>query len=440
MTRVTGRLALALALIMPLSGCELLLVSPTLPGIMPFVGRPFTGKVVDSVTGLPLGNATVTAGILATAKTESDGSFKLYGNIGGQGIAIARAGYTSLSYVTSGPLGDGQTYFLPPLFPSTGLPSSKHATLRGTVHYNGVPITPKGGVVFAGLASAMTNNGQFDMPIRELLPGSVHSGVLAGGTIVGGPITPEIGQSAADFSFDSFGYRFVDIPFADKPDLAPLPLQPLEANQVPIQALSVSYANAGAFQRVQTDVIMDFGLMGSVPVARNSQSIKSIPVPAVQGIKYAIEGQASDSTGKLTSKVSVTTNSLGAISFKLLQPPAVISPANGAEESGTPNFAWDPVADAQSYAVEVFEGTHSSATLKWKGYTSQTSIAFPTFPDWDMNGGSLLPGISYTWTVRAYNATVESLGKAVTAPPPSKPYRSNVFESAASGMTFTRTR
>ncbi len=440
MTRVTGRLALAFALILPLSGCELLLISPTLPGLMPFVGSPFTGKVVDSVTGLPLGNATVTAGLLATAKTEADGSFKLYGNIGGQGIAIARAGYTSLSYVTSSPLQAGQTYFLPPLFPSTGLPSAKHVTLQGSVRYDNAQITGKGGVVFAGLVSAMTNNGLFSMPIRELLPGTVHSGVLAGGTVLGGPITPEAGQSAADFSFDSFGYRFVDIPFFDKPDLAPLTLQPIEAKHVPIQALSVSYSNAAAFNQVQTDVIMDFGLMGSVPVARSTQSNKSIPVPFVQGIKYAIEGRATDASGKLTSKVSITTNSLGAIPFKLLSPPAVNGPANGAEEGGTPTFSWNPVPDAQSYAVEVFEGTHASATLKWKGYTSQTSIAFPTFPDWDMNGGSLIPGISYTWTVRAYNATVESLGKSVTAPPPTKPYRSNLYESAASGMTFTRAR
>ncbi len=439
MTRVTGRLALSLALMLPLTGCELLLISPTLPGIAPFVGRPFTGKVVDSVTGLPLGNATVTAGLLAQAKTDADGSFKLYGNIGGQGIAIARAGYTSLSYVTSGPLADGQTYFLPPLFPSTGLPSSKHVTLQGSVHYNGAPIVPAGGVVFAGLASAVVNGGIFSMVIRELLPGSVHSGVLAGGQILGGPITPEAGQSAKDFSFDSFGYRFVDIPFADKPDLAPLTLQPLESNHVPIQALSVSYTNTQAFNQVQTDVIMDFGLMGSVPVARDTQSNKALRVPFVQGIKYAIEGRASDASGKLTSKVSITTNALAPVSFKLLPPPAVTGPANGSEGvGGTPTFSWDPVPGAQSYAVEVLEGTHAAATLKWKGYTAQTSIAFPTFPDWDMNGGSLIPGISYTWTVRAYNATVESLGKSVTAPPPTKPYRSNIYESAASGMTFKR--
>ncbi|MNK48251.1 hypothetical protein D3C87_670790 [compost metagenome] len=439
--RMTSRLALVLTLLLPLSGCELLLVSPTLPGIAPFVGRPLTGKVVDSVTGLPLGNATVTAGLLATAKTDADGSFKLYGNIGGQGIAIARAGYTSLSYVTNSPLADGQSYFLPPLFPATGLPSAKHVTLQGVVHYNGAPITPKGAVVFAGLASTMTTtNGQFALAIRELLPGSVHSGVLAGGILIGGPISSETNQSAADFSFDSFGYRFADIPFADKPDLAPLPLQPIESKEVPIQSLSVNYSNAGAFSQVQTDVIMDFGLMGSVPVARNSQSNKTIPVPYVQGIKYAIEGRASDASGKLTSRVSVVTNSLSPVPFRLMSPPVVTSPANGAEEGGNPTFSWDPVPDAQSYAVEVFEGTHASATLKWKGYTSQTSIAFPTFPDWDMNGGSLIPGISYTWTVRAYNATVESLGKAVTAPPPSKPYRTNLYESAASGMTFSRVR
>ena len=441
MTRVTGRLALAFALILPLSGCELLLISPTLPGLMPFVGSPFTGKVVDSVTGLPLGNATVTAGLLATAKTEPDGSFKLYGNIGGQGIAIARAGYTSLSYVTSSPLQAGQTYFLPPLFPGTGLPSAKHVTLQGSVRYDNSPITGTGGAVFAGLASAMTNvnTGVFDMPIRELLPGTVHSGVLAGGTLRGGPITPEAGQSAADFDFTSFGYRFVDIPFYDKPDLAPLPLQPIEAKHVPIQALSVSYSNAGAFQQVQTDVIMDFGLMGSVPVARSTQSNKNIPVPFVQGIKYAIEGRATDASGKLTSKVSITTNSLGAIPFKLLSPPTATGPENGAQGvGGTPNFSWNPVPDAQSYAVEVFEGTHASATLKWKGYTSQTSIAFPTFPDWDMNGGALIPQIAYTWTVRAYDAGVEDLGKSVTAPPPTKPYRRNLYESAVSGMTFTR--
>lgn len=413
------------------------MISPTLPGIAPFVGRPLTGKVFDAVTGLPLGNATVTGGLLATAKTAPDGSFKLYGNIGGQGIAIARAGYTSFSYVGNRPLGDGQNYFLTPLFPGTGLPSSKHVTLQGAVHYNGAPITTRGGVVFGGLVSASFSGSQYSMLLRELLPGSVYSAVLAGGTLVGGPITSETGQSASDFSFSSFGYRFVDIPFADKPDLAPLSLLPLEAGQVPIRDLSVNYANTGAFSQVQTEVYMDFGMMGAVPVARNSQSSHILNVPSVPGIKYAIEGRASDASGKFTSKVSITTNSLSAVNFKLMAPPVVTGP--GPEGvGGTPTFSWEPVTDAQSYVVEVFEGTHASATLKWKGYTSQTAIAFPTFPDWDMNGGALLPGISYTWTVRAYNATVESLGKSVTAPPPTRPYRSNVFESAASGMTFTR--
>ncbi len=439
MTRVTGRMALALTLFLPLTGCEILLISPTLPGIMPFVGRPLTGKIMDAVTGLPLGNATVTAGLLATAKTDPDGGFKLYGNIGGQGIAIARAGYTSLSYVTSGPLADGQTFFLPPLFPSTGLPSAKHVTLQGTVHYNGAPITPAGGAVFGGLASAVTNAGIFSMPIRELLPGAVYSTVLAGGILQGGPIVSQTGQSSADFYFDSFGYRFVDIPFADKPDQTPLQLSPIETNAVPFQSMSVSYSGAAAFNQVQTDVIMDFGLMGAVPVARQSRSNQSIKVPAVAGLKYAIEGRASDASGKLTSKVSITTNTLGAVSFKLLPPPTVTGPVSGTEGVGAnPPFSWDPVPDAQSYLVEVFEGTQTSATLKWKGYTSQTSIAFPTFPDWDMNGGALLPGISYSWTIRAYKATVESLGKSLTAPPPSKPYRSNLYESAASGMTFKR--
>lgn len=439
MTRVTRRLALFLSLVLPLSGCELLLVSPTLPGLMPYVGKPFTGKVYDAVTGLPVGNATVTAGLLAQAKTGPDGSFSLYGNIGGQGIAIARAGYTSLSYVTSGPLADGQSYYLSPLFPSTGLPSSKHVTLQGAIHYEGTPLAPTGGVVFAGLASAVAHSGTYSMTIRELLPGSVHSGVLAGGQILGGPITPEAGQSPADFHFQSFGYRFVDIPFYDKPDQAPLTLQPLESKQVPIQNLSITYSNTQGFNQVQTDVIMDFGLMGAVPVARNSQSYQNIPIPYVQGIKYAIEGYASDAAGKRTSKVSITTNALTAISFKLLPPPTVTSPEDGSEGvGGTPTFSWEEVPGAQSYSVEVYEGTHSSATLKWRAYTSKTSIAFPTFPDWDMNGGALIPGITYTWTVRAYSATVESLGKSVTAPPPTKPYRSNLYESATSGMTFTR--
>ena len=440
MTRTLGRMALALTLFLPLTGCELLLVSPTLPGILPFVGRPMTGRVLDAVTGLPLGNATVTAGLLATAKTEPDGSFKLYGNIGGKAIAIARAGYTSLSFVSNKSLADGQSYFLAPLFPNTGLPSAKHATLQGTIHLNGVPIQTAGGALFGGLASTTTTqNGAFSMSVRELLPGSVYSTVLAGGTMQGGPIVPPTGQSAVDFFFDSFGYRFVDIPFADRPDTAPITLLPIEANQIPIRPLSVTYSNAGAFNRVQTNVHMDFGLMGTLPVARNTQSNKSLAVPYVQGVTYVIEGHASDTSGKLSSRISVTTNTLSPIPFKLMSAPVVTSPPNGAEAVGSnPTFTWEPVPDAQSYLVEVFEGTQSSAILKWKGYTPQTSLAFPTFPDWDMNGGALLPGISYSWTVRAYKSTVESLGKTVNAPPPTQPYRSNLYESAAGGMTFTR--
>lgn len=439
MTRVTCRMALALTLLIPLSGCELLLVAPTLPGLFPGLGTPLTGKVVDAVTGLPLGDATITGGILSTAKTEPDGSFKLYGNIGQQGIAIARAGYTSLSYVSNRPLASGQTYHLSPIFTNTGLPSSKHVTLKGSIRYKGNPIAVAGGVVFGGIAAAMTNNGAFSMPIRELLPGSVHSAVLAGGTIQGGPILPETGQSPADFSFNAFGYRFADIPFADKPNVSTLTLDALDVGNIPIQALSVSYTNSNPFSRVQTDVFMDFGLMGAVPVARNTQSTKALPVPYVKGITYAIEGQASDVSGKLSSKVSITTNALSPINFRLLSPPVVSSPPDGSEGVGAnPTFSWEPVADAQSYVVEVFEGSDASAVLKWKGYTSRNSISFPTFPDWDMNGGALLPGITYTWTVRAYNATVESLGKAPTAPPPTRPYRTNVYESAAGGMSFTR--
>lgn len=439
MTPVLGRLALCLTLSLPLSGCELLLISPTLPGIAPFVGRPLTGKVTDAVTGLPLGRATVTAGLLATATTEPDGTFKLYGNIGGQGIAIARAGYSSISYVISGLLPDGQTYPLTPLFPGTGLPSAKHVTLRGTVLYNSAPIAVNGDVVFGGLASAKTNNGQYSMPIRELLPGAVHSGVLAGGTIQGGPITPDQSQSPQPFYFTSFGYRFVDIPFADKPDVSTLDLNPLEVSTIEPFPLSVTYTNTSAFSQVQTDVVADFGMMGAVPLARAFNSNQTLSIPKLTGLKYYIEGKASDATGKLTSKISITTNSLSPISFKLLPAPVVIAPQNDAQVgTGTPNFEWEPVPDAQSYVVEVFEGTSTSATLKWKGTTPHAKIAFPTFPDWDMNGGSLIPGVSYTWSVRAYKESIESLGKTVTAPPPTRPYRSNLYESAATGMTFTR--
>ncbi|HEY9854213.1 MAG TPA: carboxypeptidase-like regulatory domain-containing protein, partial [Stenomitos sp.] len=202
-------IAMVLALSL-LSGCDLLLLSPSMPGIVPGLGRALTGRVLDSQTGLPIGKATVTAGWGAT-NTDNAGNFSLYGDFsGGKNISISRAGYVSVTYAL-GPVAEGDTYYIDPSFPNSGSLTRRDLKLTGILrNSDNTPMTANGNVSFGGAASSKTNEstGAYGITVTAGLPGSIFSGVLAGGQITGGPVT----NQSQPFNYQTFGYRLVDLP------------------------------------------------------------------------------------------------------------------------------------------------------------------------------------------------------------------------------------
>lgn len=425
-----------------LSGCDLLLLSPSMPGIMPGLGRPHTGRVLDSQTGLPIGKATVSAGFGAT-NTDNAGNFALYGDFsGGKNISIARAGYVSVTYAL-GSVADNDTYYLDPSFPTSGSLTRRDLNLTGLLlNPNGTPMTAIGNVSFAGAASTKTNeaNGAYGVKVTAGLPGSVFSGVLAGGQITGGPVE----NDSQPFNYQTFGYRLVDIPSVN-PGAAWVATADVRIQGTSFSDMTVVYKNLGSFSspNPRTEVALDFGMLGSVPVGRGFSTSQTVRIPSVEGAKYVVSGVISDGALRTESKALITTNLTSTVTFELLSPPKVSGPADNSVGVGTtPTFSWNPVDKANSYYVEVFEDTGSSNLMaKWRGYTTSTSITFPGFWDNDFNGGVLFPQASYSWAVHAVRTEVSSIKSAVELRadlPSVKPFRQSRFESVTKGMRFSR--
>lgn len=425
-----------------LSGCDLLLLSPSMPGLMPGIGRPHTGRVLDSQTGLPIGKATVAAGWGAT-NTDNAGNFSLYGDFsGGKNISFSRAGYVSATYAM-GTVAEGDTYYLDPSFATNGALSRRDLNLTGTLlDQNGSSIKISGNVSFAGAASSKINEstGGYGIKVTAGLPGSVFSGVLAGGQITGGPVESE----SQPFSYMSFGYRLVDIPSV-VPDSTWVATANVQVQATSFTDMTVVYKNLGAFSNPspRTDVLLDFGMLGSVPVGRGFSTSQALRVPKVDGAKYVVSGEISDNALQTQSKAVITTPVTATVNFELLAPPKVTGPAKNAVGVGTtPTFSWEKVNKATSYFVVVSEDTGSSNLMaKWKGYTTSTSITFPGFWDSDFNGGVLFPQASYSWEVHALRSDVSTIKSAVDLRadlPSVKPNRQSKFESLTKGGWFSR--
>ncbi|MEB3299134.1 MAG: hypothetical protein VKO21_06575 [Candidatus Sericytochromatia bacterium] len=387
-----------------LAGCDVLLLSPTMPGLVPGIGQPLRGQVFDAMTGLPLGGASV-VGDVGWTTTGPDGRFELYGAVSRHILSLARAGYTSET-VATGPLEDGKAYHLSPLFPSTGNLKARFATILGQVQAPGGGGAASGEVVFAGIKSGRVNQGRYAIVMDPAsgLPGTVLSGVLAGGEVIDGPLeAPE-----APFQFRSFGMQTIDVPFSATANPATTSLQtPLALSPV-TSKVSLAYRNTSWAREVRTAVALDFGLMGSVPVARGTGTEQDLALPSVAGAKAVFEGLAVDASGARISKVTLTTNVLGQAPFDLLSPPEVVAPASGSEGvGGWPTFSWQAVPGADGYLVQVYEP--GIAQPKWRGRTRGTSLAFGRFGDGDANGAALLPGVDYTWQVHALSTRVDGL-------------------------------
>jgi len=450
-----------------LAGCDVLLLSPTMPGLVPGIGQPLRGQVLDALTGLPLGGASV-VGDVGWTTTGSDGRFELYGAISRHIISLARAGYTSETLAT-GPLEDGRAYHLSPLFPATGNLKARFATVLGSAVGAGGAPAVSGDVVFAGLKSGRINQGRYAIVMDPAsgLPGSIFSGVLAGGEVIDGPIdAPD-----APFQFRSFGMQAIDVPFTAAANPATTSVQiPLKLDR-PMTSLAISYANTTWAREVRSSVTLDFGLMGSVPVARGTGTAQTLQVPSIAGTKTVLEGLAVDAQGERVSKVTITTNLLAKVPFDLLTPPDNVAPASGSEGvGGWPAFAWQAVPGADGYLVQVYEP--GIAQPKWRGRTRGTSLSFGRFGDGDSNGAALLPLTDYTWEVHALSSQVEVVGtrgvQRATDPfdaavdpspwllgpgdgvpglwasvlrpagPPMRPFRNKSRESVRRGMGFRR--
>lgn len=452
MTKHSLLLPLTILVLASLPGCDLLLLGTTMPGIAPGLGHPLKGKVVDSLTGLPIGRATVTAGWGST-NSDGAGNFSLYDDFsGGKILSISRAGYVSSTY-DQGPVVDGTTYYLDPSFSTTTDLTHRKVNLTGTLlNSDGTPMKANGNVTFAGAGSIRTNtvNGQYALGLNVGLPGGIFSGVLAGGQITGGPAMPLTPNDLPQaFSYQSFGYRLVDVPSTtDSSWNATADLTIQSAQAIPIFSMGVVYQGLDSFSapNPQTEVSLDFGLLGTVIVARQFSSNQSIPVPQVAGVKYVIGGTVSDASGKMKSSVSITSSFRPQVTFNLLAPPKVIGPTDNTQRAGAnPTFSWNPVPKADSYVVEVLEDTGSPVPqAKWRGYTTHTSLRYPGFWDNDYNGGALYAQASYSWAVHAVAARVDGVGASDMGPqlprglPTETPFRQSQFESVTSGMRFTR--
>lgn len=460
-----------------LSGCDLLLLSPLMPGLVPGIGQPLRGQVLDSATGQPIGGATVVSEA-GWATTDNSGRFSLYGAISRHNISISRAGYTSVTY-NAGPVQDDRAYFIDALFgtPSQGDLTSRRVEIKGKVVANhGAPID--GEVVFAGAKNGRINANQYAIAdFKAALPGTIFSGVLAGGEVDGGPIFPTGKESEQRFKFKDygnntlgFGYAFFDVPFLPTGTLTIPPWQaPVDIKIGAFAAKArIEYNNTRWAKEVKTDITLDFGILGSVPVARGFTSQEDLVVPSVANTKYVLEGRAYNADRTRESVVVITTNNVtSGNSFDLLTPPDPEFPAKGQTGvGGRPTFSWRSVPNADAYMVLVFEPNIPQP--KWRGITTGTSLTFPGFGDADVNGGALLPGVKYSWEIHAigskygavtpqsvdvkdflpFSYTDGGLGPRLRTPadilgikdgsPPFRPFRKKAYQSLTKGMEFTR--
>lgn len=411
-----------------------------MPGLMPGVGHPISGEVLDARTRLPVGGATVVSGLGSTV-TDATGRFKLYGNLSSRELSVARAGYTSLT-VGGEPFDPSReiTLTIDQQFPQNGTPKNRVIDLRGQVQ------APAGqsALVFFGSKPAPVSNGQFAVQLESPVPGKILTSVLAWGTIQG----TYQADAAFDqfFSFTSFSYNILSwslgntYPEGMRQVETPLLVRP----DVPMKSVQVNYTNRNGFTSVKTAIALDFGVAGAVPVALATASNQAIQVPEIPGLKYVVQGQAFDDSKQLSSTVSITTNDLSKATFQLLSPPKVKTPASGATEVGQrPSFSWNAVGNLGIiYELTLNEGDPTTNVYdtrpKWVCRTTDTEVTYPGFALNDVNGGALRPDKIYMWSIRAVD-----LLDATEAPTfrrdasTVKPYRVRKRESEAGGNRFT---
>lgn len=402
-----------------------------MPPIFPGAGFPLTGTVLDGQTHLPIGGATVQSGFGSTI-TDAQGKFSLYGGLGSHELSICRAGYVAITDGDVDPNGaDTLQYELDPLFPDAGVQTKKFLELSGSVT-GLVPNQPA--QVFLGDQTVSATN-TYQLDFAAAVPGNVYTTVLAWGNVTG--TYNQDASSGVPFNYTNFHYEIGNWAMGNTIPASKKTHNLVSGATVPLVPTTVKYKNLGAFASVQTDILLDFGLVGSVPVARQTSSNQAIPVPQIQGLKYDVVGTATDSTGKLSSTVQLTTNDPAQATFQLLNVPKVLSPANGATGAGQrPTFSWTPDDSGQStYEVTLYE--EGEVKPKWIGHTSASEIQYPAFSQSDINGGALRSDKKYTWVLTATDVLgATDLPTSRDGPVPVKPYRVRERQAQNSGNGF----
>ena len=408
-----------------LTGCDAAVAGFFLPGL----GRPMTGRVVDARTHLPVGGATVLAGLGSTV-TDGDGRFRLLGNFGSREISVGRAGYVAVTMGGVSPDPGGELQFaLEPLFPATVTTPNKFLTLEGPV--SGLPQSAPAMVTLSGKQATVSNN-FFNVQLDAGIPGRMMTSVLAWGALSDAYVENGNGP----FHFLNFNYIVGSWPMADTVPAsrqAPIAIAFQPTSPIPIIDTKIAYGNLDPtkFSGVQTDVLLDFGVVGYVPVARALASSQQLKVPRVEGLKYVITGEARSTSGKASSLVMLTTNDPGKATFQLLSVPTIEGPPS-AGAGQRPTFAWTPVPGEVNYEVELYEVGEGKP--KWVGRTDQPEITYPAFAPNDVNGGALRPEKKYSWSLRVIDLLDEDetptaarrydlLGVGALGPVPVKPYR-----------------
>lgn len=428
--------------LLPLTGCDMLLAGQLMPGLAPGVGHPLEGEVIDSRTRLPVGGATVVSGLGSTT-TDANGRFKLYGNLNSREVSVSRAGYTAMTLggLKTEQLGNLQ-FAIDPQFPATGSLPKRFLELNGQI--TGMPAGQEGLVSLGELTTSISNGG-YQIRFESEVPGKVITSVLAWGAINGR--YQENASAPQPFNFTNFSYRVEHYPLGDTYPQGTIRREPLAiGNGVQFQNVKVAYTNLSGFQSVQTDILLDFGVAGAVPVARAMGSNQTLSVPQIPGLKYVINGEARDATGRSASVVNITTNDPSKANFQLLAAPKILSPQPGASGIGAkPEFEWSSAGskDQVVYVLTLYEGEKNDDSFqskpKWVARTIDTSVTFPPFSVSDINGGALRPEKKYTWVLRAIDIldATETPSSSRRDIAPVKPFRVRKREAETRGNTFT---
>lgn len=432
------RLALPAAALL-LTGCDLAAASALMPGLMPGVGWPVSGQVLDGRTRLPIGGATVQSGLGSTV-TGPDGRFALYGNLGSREISASRAGYVArtLGGRDLNAVGAELTLLLDSQY-APEAPALPNRTLELQATVEGATPGRAGVAALMGKEAAIAN-GAFALQLSGAFPGELLTAVLAYGEVEGTYTdTPAAPQP---FAFSKFGYLVHSFKLTQGAQAVPEKLRLRYDAQVRLAPVRVSYTNLQDLARVTTNLALDFGVAGTVPIGRATASNQEVQVPQIAGLKYVIDGEASDAGRTRFSRVAITTNAPGQAPFPLLSVPEAISPASGATGVGArPTFRWKPTnARAARYTVTLQEVDPVSKTsqAKWSGDTDLDEITYPGFSLSDLNGGALRPDRTYVWSVTAVDLSDPASGAAWTlAPPNLKPYRLRQREAQHLNLGFS---